>query len=64
MCNTRGAAAVAALRQRVWLFAPSVTVCVVVCMAHDLRVGCRLLRGAVAVLHIHARLGESRQHSC
>jgi hypothetical protein len=32
MCNTRGAAAVAVLRQRVCLFAPSVTVCVVVCV--------------------------------
>jgi hypothetical protein len=32
MCNTRGAAAVAALRQKVWLFAPSVTVCAVVCV--------------------------------
>ncbi len=32
MCNTRGAAAVAVLRQRVWLFAPSVTVCPVVCV--------------------------------
>ncbi len=32
MCNTRGAAAVAVLRQRVWLFAPSVTVCAVVCV--------------------------------
>jgi hypothetical protein len=32
MCNTRGAAAVAAMRQRVCLFAPSVTVCAVVCL--------------------------------
>jgi hypothetical protein len=32
MCNTRVAAAVAALRQRVWLLAPSVTVCAVVCV--------------------------------
>jgi hypothetical protein len=32
MCNTRGAAAVAALRQRVCLCAPSVTVCAVVCV--------------------------------
>ncbi len=32
MCNTRGAAAVAALRQRVCLSAPSVTVCAVVCV--------------------------------
>jgi hypothetical protein len=32
MCNTRGAAAVATLRQRVCLLAPSVTVCVVVCV--------------------------------
>ncbi len=32
MCNTRGAAAVAVLRQRVWLFAPSVTACAVVCV--------------------------------
>jgi hypothetical protein len=32
MWNTRGAAAVAVLRQRVWLFAPSVTVCAVVCV--------------------------------
>jgi hypothetical protein len=32
MCNTRVAAAVTALRQRVWLFAPSVTVCAVVCI--------------------------------
>jgi hypothetical protein len=32
MCNTRVAAAVTALRQRVWLFAPSVTVCAVVCV--------------------------------
>jgi hypothetical protein len=30
MCNTLGAAAVATLRQRVCLFAPSVTVCAVV----------------------------------
>jgi hypothetical protein len=32
MCNTRDAAAVAALRQRVCLFSPSVTVCAVVCV--------------------------------
>ena len=32
MCNTRDAAAVAALRQRACLFAPSVTVCVLVCV--------------------------------
>jgi hypothetical protein len=32
MCNTSGAAAAAVLRQRVCLFAPSVTVCVVVCV--------------------------------
>jgi hypothetical protein len=32
MCNTRGTAAVATLRQRVWIFAPSLTVCVVVCV--------------------------------
>jgi hypothetical protein len=32
MYNTRGAAAVAALRQSVCLFTPSVTVCVVVCV--------------------------------
>jgi hypothetical protein len=31
MCNTRGAAAVAAMRQRECLCAPSVTVCAVVC---------------------------------
>jgi hypothetical protein len=32
MCNTSGAAAAVVLRQRVCLFAPSVTVCVVVCV--------------------------------
>jgi hypothetical protein len=32
MCNTRGAAAVVKLRQRVCLCAPSVTVCAVVCV--------------------------------
>ncbi len=32
MCNTRGTAAVAALRQRACLLAPSVTVCAVVCV--------------------------------
>jgi hypothetical protein len=32
MCNTHGAAAVAVLRQRACLFAPSVTVCAVVCV--------------------------------
>jgi hypothetical protein len=32
MCNTRGAAAVATLRQRVCLFTPTVTVCAVVCV--------------------------------
>ena len=32
MCNTRDTAAVAVLRQRVWLFPPSVTVCAVVCV--------------------------------
>jgi hypothetical protein len=32
MCNTRGAAAAAALRQRVCPFSPSVTVCAVVCV--------------------------------
>jgi hypothetical protein len=32
MSNTRGAAAVVALRQRVCLFTPSVTVCAVVCV--------------------------------
>jgi hypothetical protein len=32
MCNTRGAAAVAAMRQRECLCAPSVTVCAVVCV--------------------------------
>jgi hypothetical protein len=32
MCNTRGAAAVAVLRQKGWFFAPSLTVCVVVCV--------------------------------
>jgi hypothetical protein len=32
MCNTRGAAAVAVLRQREYLFAPCVTVCSVVCV--------------------------------
>jgi hypothetical protein len=32
MCNTRGAAAVAALSQRACLCAPSVTVCAVVCI--------------------------------
>ena len=32
MCSTRGAAAVAALRQRACLCAPSVTVCAVVCV--------------------------------
>jgi hypothetical protein len=32
MCNTRGAAAVAAMRQRGCLCAPSVTVCAVVCV--------------------------------
>ena len=32
MCNTRGAAAGAALRQRACLFAPSVTVCAAVCV--------------------------------
>ncbi len=32
MCNTRGAAAVAALSQRVCLCEPSVTVCAVVCV--------------------------------
>jgi hypothetical protein len=36
MCNTRGAAAVTALRYRGCLFGPSVTVFGVVCMAHDL----------------------------
>jgi hypothetical protein len=32
MCNTRGAAAVAVLRQKGWLFSPSLTVCGVVCV--------------------------------
>ncbi len=32
MCNTRGAAAVAVMRQRGCLCAPSVTVCAVVCV--------------------------------
>jgi hypothetical protein len=32
MCNTRGAAAVVSLRQRVCLCTPSVTVCAVVCV--------------------------------
>ncbi len=32
MCNTRGAAAVAALRQREYLFPPSVIVCAVLCV--------------------------------
>jgi len=32
MCNTRGAAAVAVMRQRECLCAPSVTVCAVVCV--------------------------------
>jgi hypothetical protein len=38
-------------------------VCCGVCNAHDWRAACRTLRRAVAVLHIHARLGTSRQHS-
>ena len=32
MCNTRGAAAVAAQKQRALFFAPSLTVCAVVCV--------------------------------
>ncbi len=32
MCNTRDTDAVAVLRQRVWLFAPCVTVCALVCV--------------------------------
>jgi hypothetical protein len=32
MCNARGAAAVAVLRQRVWFLEPSVTGCGVVCI--------------------------------
>jgi hypothetical protein len=34
-----------------------------VCTAHDVLAACRLLRRAVAVLHIHACVGASRQHS-
>jgi hypothetical protein len=58
----------APLRLRVCLFAPSVTVCTVLCVrvmtfvSHE-----RLLRRDVAVrdvavLHFHARMGESEQH--
>jgi hypothetical protein len=65
MCNTLGAAAVAALMQRVLtLFTVSDCVRCGVCTAHDWRAACRLLlRRAVAVLHILARVGASRQHS-
>jgi hypothetical protein len=59
MCNTRGSAAVAALRKRVCLFAPSVTVCAEVCTAHDLRATCMQTPSCGGFRRPHAGGSES-----
>ncbi len=63
MCNTRGAAAVAAQKQRALFFAPSLTVCAVVCVRLMTACHMQAAHRAVVVLDIHARVGASQQHN-